>query len=148
VLVGFDHRLHSRQVIRDAWRLAHGLHADLIAVNIQTQGYLAFIRDMTLFLKFGSKAKQHRAAAQQRVDEHALLAEDLGAEVIRISSPNIAHALVEVARQHHITQIVLGQPTRQRWEELLRGSTVNRLLRLSSDIDIHLVPVRRDERNV
>jgi two-component system, OmpR family, sensor histidine kinase KdpD len=148
VLVGFDHRLHSRQVIRDAWRLAHGLHADLIAVNIQTQGYLAFIRDMTLFLKFGSKAKQQRAAAQQRVDEHALLAEDLGAEVIRISSPNIAHALVEVARQHHITQIVLGQPTRQRWEELLRGSTVNRLLRLSSDIDIHLVPVRRDERNV
>jgi two-component system sensor histidine kinase KdpD len=103
---------------------------------------------MTLFLKFGSKAKQQRAAAQQRVDEHALLAEDLGAEVIRISSPNIAHALVEVARQHHITQIVLGQPTRQRWEELLRGSTVNRLLRLSSDIDIHLVPVRRDERNV
>jgi two-component system sensor histidine kinase KdpD len=124
------------------------LHADLIAVNIQTQGYLAFIRDMTLFLKFGSKAKQQRAEAQQRVDEHALLAEDLGAEVIRINSPNIAHALVEVARQNHITQIVLGQPTRQRWEELLRGSTVNRLLRLSSDIDIHLVPVRRDERNV
>ncbi len=147
VLVGFDHRPHSRQAIRDAWRLAHGLHADLIAVNIQTQGYLAFIRDVTLFLKFGSKAKQRRAEAQQRMEEHALLAEDLGAEVIRISSPDIAHALVEVARQHHITQIVLGQPTRKWWEELLRGSTVNRLLRLSSDINIHLVPVRRDESN-
>jgi two-component system sensor histidine kinase KdpD len=147
VLVGFDHRPHSRQLIRDAWRLAHGLHADLIAVNIQTQGYLAFIRDVTLFLKFGSKAKQRRAEAQQRMEEHALLAEDLGAEVIRISSPDIAHALVEVARQHHITQIVLGQPTRKWWEELLRGSTVNRLLRLSSDIDVHLVPVRRDESN-
>src|SRR5258708_956931 len=147
VLVGFDHRPHSRQAIRDAWRLAHGLHADLIAVNIQTQGYLAFIRDVTLFLKFGSKAKQRRAEAQQRMEEHALLAEDLGAEVIRISSPDIAHALVEVARQHHITQIVLGQPTRKWWEELLRGSNVNRLRRLSSDINIHLVPVRRDESN-
>ena len=31
VLVGFDARPHTRQVIRDAWRLAHGLHADLIA---------------------------------------------------------------------------------------------------------------------
>jgi two-component system sensor histidine kinase KdpD len=148
VLVGFDHRPHSRQVIRDAWRLAHGLHADLIAVNIQTQGYLAFIRDVTLFLKFGSKAKQRRAEAQRHMEEHALLAEDLGAEVIRISSHDIAHALIEVARQHHITQIVLGQPARKWWEEVLRGSTVNRLLRLSSDIDIHLVPVRRDESNV
>ena len=147
VLVGFDHRPHSRQIIRDAWRLAHGLHADLVAVNIQTQGYLAFIRDVTLFLKFGSKAKQRHAEAQQRMEEHALLAEDLGAEVIRISSPDIANALVEVARQHHITQIVVGQPARKWWEELLRGSTVNRLLRLSSDIDIHLVPVRRDESN-
>ncbi len=105
------------------------------------------MRDVALFIKFGSKAKQRRAEARQRVEEHALLAEDLGAEVIRISSPNIAHALVEVARQHHITQIVLGQPARQRWEELLRGSTVNRLLRLSSDIDIHLVPVSKDERD-
>src|SRR6266849_2758178 len=32
VLVGFDARPHTREVIRDAWRLAHGLHADLIAV--------------------------------------------------------------------------------------------------------------------
>src|SRR5947209_6971317 len=39
VLVGFDARPHSRQVIRDAWRLAHGLHADLIAVSIQPEGY-------------------------------------------------------------------------------------------------------------
>src|SRR5437660_825570 len=34
VLVGFDARPHSRQIIRDAWRLAHGLHADLIAITI------------------------------------------------------------------------------------------------------------------
>src|SRR5579859_6231467 len=42
VLVGFDHRPHTRQVIRDAWRLAHGLHADLLAVSIQPEGYRAF----------------------------------------------------------------------------------------------------------
>src|SRR5438552_11529558 len=37
VLVGFDSRPHTREVIRDAWRLAHGLHADLIAVSIQPE---------------------------------------------------------------------------------------------------------------
>ncbi len=39
VLVGFDHR---RQVLHDAWRLAHGLHADLIAISIEPEGYLAW----------------------------------------------------------------------------------------------------------
>jgi two-component system, OmpR family, sensor histidine kinase KdpD len=145
VLVGFDSRPHSRQVIRDAWRLAHGLHADLIAVNIQPQGYLAFVRDLTLFLRYGGKAKQQRAEAQKRVEEHALLAEDLGAEVLRLQSSDIARTLVEVAEQHQVTQIVVGQPARSRWEELLRGSTINRLLRLSTAIDIHLVPIARKE---
>ena len=53
--------------------------------------------------------------------------------------------LVEIARERHVTQIVLGQPARSHWEELLRGSIINRLLRMSTDIDIHLVPRSRNE---
>jgi hypothetical protein len=29
------HQLRARQVLRDAWRLAHGLQAELIAISIQ-----------------------------------------------------------------------------------------------------------------
>lgn len=145
VLVGFDHRPHTRQVLRDAWRLAHGLHADLIAMYIQPVGYLAFMSKLIGFLKYGRDAQKLREAAQRQVDEHAVFAEDLGAEVIRTSSSDIARRLVEVAREHQITHIVLGQPTRRRWEEVLRGSTINRLLRLSTDIDIYLVPRNRDQ---
>ena len=39
----------------------------------------------------------------------------------------------------------MKQPARSRWEELLRGSIINRLLRMSTDIDTHLVPRGRDE---
>ena len=144
VLVGFDHRPHTRQVIRDAWRLAHGLHADLIAVSIQPEGYLAFMSKVIGFLKYGGEAKRQREAAQRRVQEHATLAEDLGAEVIRTSSSDIARTLVQIARERQVTQLVLGQPARTHWEELLRGSIINRVLRLSTDIDIHLVPRSRD----
>jgi two-component system sensor histidine kinase KdpD len=145
VLVGFDHRPHTRQVIRDAWRLAHGLHADLIAISIQPEGRLAFTSKLIGFLKYGGEAKQHREAAQRRLEEHAVLAEDLGAEVIRTSSRDIAKKLVEVAHERQVTQLVLGQPARSHWEELIRGSIINRLLRLNTDIDIHLVPRSRDE---
>ena len=140
VLVGFDTRPHTREVIRDAWRLAHGLHADLIAVTIQPEGYLAFMSKLIGFLKYGREAPKYREAALHRLEEHALLAEDLGAEVIRTSSRDIAKTLVEIAHERQVTQLVLGQPARSHWEELLRGSIINRLLRMSTDIDIHLVP--------
>jgi two-component system sensor histidine kinase KdpD len=145
VLVGFDARPQSRQIIRDAWRLAHGLHADLIAVSIEPEGFLAFRSKVARLLKYGAEAQQHWEAAQRRLEEHAVLAEDLGAEVIRTRSHDIAKALVEIAQQRQVTQLVLGQPARSHWEEILRGSIINRLLRLSTDIDIHLVPHSSDE---
>jgi two-component system sensor histidine kinase KdpD len=145
VLVGFDARPHTREVIRDAWRLAHGLHADLIAVTIKPEGYLAFMSKLIGILKFGREAPKYRAAALRRLEEHALLAEDLGAEVIRTSSSNIASTLVKIAHERQVTQLVLGQPARSYWEELLRGSIINRLLRMSTDIDIHIVPRSGDE---
>jgi len=46
-----------------------------------------------------------------------------------------------------ITQVVLGQPARRRWEEILRGSIMNRLFRLSTDRDIHLVPLQKKNSN-
>jgi two-component system sensor histidine kinase KdpD len=145
VLVGFDSRPHTREVIRDAWRLAHGLHADLIAVTIKPEGYLAFMSKLIGFLKFGREAPKYREAALRRLEEHALLAEDLGAEVIRTSSSDIARTLVKIAHERQVTQLVLGQPARSYWEELIRGSIINRLLRLSTDIDIHLVPRSTEE---
>jgi two-component system sensor histidine kinase KdpD len=146
VLVGFDHRPHSRQVIRDAWRLAHGLHAELIAVSIEPEGYLRFTTELVRWLKYGRTTKKYQETAQRMLEEHALLAEDLGAEVIRTKSGDIARTLVEIARERQVTQLVLGQPARSHWEELLRGSIINRLLRLSTNIDIHLVPrVRKEE---
>src|SRR5579864_7891825 len=145
VLVGFDHRPHTRQVIRDAWRLAHGLRADLLAVSIQPEGYLAMTSKLIGWLKYRGDAKRYREAALQRLEEHATLAEDLGAEVIRTKSHDIAQKLVEIARERQATQLVLGQPARSHWEEILRGSIINRLLRLNLDIDIHLVPRSREE---
>ena len=52
---GFRCRPHTREVIRDAWRLAHGLHADLIAVTIRPEGYLAFRSKLIGFLKYGER---------------------------------------------------------------------------------------------
>lgn len=74
------------------------------------------------------------------------MAEDLGAEVIRTKSKDIARTLVEIAQERQVTQVVLGQPARSRWEEFVRGSIVNRLLRLGAKVDIHLVQLAKEEK--
>src|SRR5260221_3282835 len=145
VLVGFDARPHTREVIRDAWRLAHALRADLLAVWIQPEGYLAFASKLIGFIRYGSYAPKVSEEARRRLEEHATLAADLAAAVIRMKSRDIGHTLVEIAKKRQVTQLGLGQPARSRWEELIRGSTINRGLRMSSDIDIHLVPRESDE---
>ncbi len=145
VLVGFDARPQSRQIIRDALRLAQGLHAELIAVSIELEGPSVFLRRVTNFLRYGSNAPRKREEARERINEYALFAEDLGAEVIRIKSEDIALGLSHIARERGVTQIVVGQPSRRRWEEILYGSVINRLLRMSDSIDIHIVPTNRKQ---
>jgi two-component system sensor histidine kinase KdpD len=77
------------------------------------------------------------------LSEQIRLAEDLGAEVLRVEGHDIAASLAKVARERHITQIVIGQPTRSRWHYLLYGSVVNRLLREPIGADIHVAPTGR-----
>jgi two-component system sensor histidine kinase KdpD len=139
VLIGFDARPHSRAVIRDAWRLAHGMHADLIAISVELSGFPAFMRRCMALLRYGKRASAFHQEQAKLAKEHALLAEDLGAEVIWRTSPDIARELADIARLRHVTQIVLGAPSHNRWEVLLYGSVINRLLRLATDADIHLV---------
>ncbi|HEY7349296.1 MAG TPA: universal stress protein [Ktedonobacterales bacterium] len=127
VMVAFDGRSHSQQLLRDAWRLARGLKAPLLAVTVVTP---------RRFLP------AHSPAVEQ-LSEQIRLAEDLGAEVLRVEGHDIAASLAKVARERHITQIVIGQPTRSRWHYLLYGSVVNRLLREPIGADIHVAPTGR-----
>jgi len=127
VMVAFDGRPHSQQLLRDGWRLARGLKASLLAVTVITPKRLL----------------PSHSPDMESLSEQMRLAEDLGAEVVRIEGHDIAAALAQVARERHITQIVIGQPTRSRWHYLLYGSVVNRLLRYPIGADIHVVPAGR-----
>ncbi len=122
VMVAFDARPQAKQLIRDGWRLARGLKASLLAVTV---------------VPLGTKE-----ALSPALQAYLRLAEDLGAEVFTVEGRDVAAALAEVVREQHITQIVIGQPTRGPLQELLRGSTVNRLLRAATGADIHVVPPR------
>ena len=81
---------------------------------------------------------------QRALDKNLALARELGAEVIVTHDDDIAAALVRVALQQNATQIVVGKPRTRRPFDLVRGTLVDRLLRLGGNIDIYVVPAESD----
>jgi two-component system sensor histidine kinase KdpD len=113
-------------VIRRAARLSARMKGDLHAVHVSS----------------GENARPHDAA---NLDSLRRLADDLGARWHDITRDDPARALVDFATENQVTQIVLGSSRRSRWEEMTKGSVVQRVLRYASDsgVDVHVI-ARRD----
>jgi two-component system sensor histidine kinase KdpD len=73
------------------------------------------------------------------------LATDVGADWTEIRADDPAQALFEFARDHQITQIVVGSSGRSRWQEWKGGgSIVRKISRLAAPagIDVHIIARR------
>ncbi|AKF94303.1 universal stress protein [Brevibacillus laterosporus] len=73
------------------------------------------------------------------------LAQKVGAsfeEVPLSKDSDVAKEIVQYALQHNITRIVMGQSKRSRWEEILHGSIINKILRKSKNTDVLIVADR------
>ncbi len=80
------------------------------------------------------------------IDQWKQMAEEYGATEFIIKTDEKRSAtkvIAEVAREKHITQIILGQTAKSRWEEIAKGSIINILLREIPFIDLHIISVSR-----
>lgn len=73
---------------------------------------------------------------QSRLSDSLALARKLGAEVLSVTGEEVGTALLQVARERNVTQIVVGKPGRR---NLLRSSLADRVIRDSGDIDVCVV---------
>jgi two-component system sensor histidine kinase KdpD len=117
-------------VLRRAARLAHRSKAELHVVHVRHG-------DAELY----SDERDLRTLAR--------LAKDLGGTWVELEADDPAAALVAYAKDHEITQIVLGSSSRSRWQELTRGSVVHGVLRYAATagVDVHVIG-RRDRQLV
>ena len=127
ILVGITTAPGTDGIVRRASRMAARIKADLQVLHVMGHSEPnGFPNDRLITLR--------------------QLAEDVGAEWHETRSDDPAQALVEYARQGHVTQIVVGSSGRSRWQELTGGgSVVRKLARLAADasIDVHII-ARRD----
>jgi len=110
------------RIVREAKRLASSLHARWYAVTVDD-----------------TKSSSLSERDQQYLDHAIGLAESLGAEVNRLGGDDVVEEVVRFARERNVTTIVVGKPVRPRWRELLSGSVVDALIRVSGDIDVLVI---------
>jgi len=115
----------SKKLIRRGARIAKGFRCEWIVVNVNSTRI------------FAQKMTKKDAVT---LEGHFKLARQLGAEVVNLTGKSISRELAQFATQRYITQIIIGHSTRTKLQTLLRGSTVTRLLKLTRDIEVHIIP--------
>ncbi len=92
-----------------------------------------------LFVFYIDVGRDTRPEDQKSLAENIRFAENLGAKVIRTPGSSIADALAQLVREHHITQVIFGRSARTGWQRYLYLSAIQRFLRDSPSVDVHIV---------
>jgi two-component system sensor histidine kinase KdpD len=121
----------SERLVRTARRLAEQLSAEWYAVYVETADH-----------------SRLTDASQSRVTRVMQLAEELGAQAVTLPGESVTGAVLQYAHTHNVTKIIAGKPLRSRWQEWLRPSPVERLIRQSGTIDATSSAARRTTRRL
>lgn len=111
-------------LVRAAKRVADGLRGPWTAVFIETPRAAHFTDE------------QHA-----RVAAAMTLATQLGGAVATVPAENVVAGIQSVLVDLRATQLVLGKSDRSRWFELLHGSVVDKLVRDTPDVTVHVLPM-------
>ena len=79
------------------------------------------------------------APEQAAADELRELTEKLEGNFIELGADDVASGIIEFAKSHQVTFIVMGQSVRGRLDEILHGSIIARIMRETRNIDVAVV---------
>ncbi len=126
VLVCISTYPNSVQLLRRGARIAGYMNAPLYAVFVQDPGRF-LTKDESLYIETCER-----------------LCKEFSGKFIRVKSNDIATAIADVAKEYHITQIVIGESQRSRWKLLLQGSLTQKLVRLLKHVDLHIMATEKE----
>lgn len=132
ILVCVNYRPNAERLIRRGWRIASRLKCELYILNVPVKPVHEF--DETT-------RKKLRSIEQ--------LAKNLGAAfyVEALGGRKAADVIIAFVEKMGITQIVLGQSARSRWEEITRGSIINKIMNETQFVDVLIVADGVDDRD-
>ena len=118
----------AAELLRRGSRMAGRYSTDWFVVYVQTPREAPHLID---------------AESQRHLLANIAMARELGAEVVRLEAEDPAEALVDFARSHDVAHVVIGRSEEPPWRRLLGRSVMMRMVRLSKDLDLHILAVER-----
>ncbi|MCX8474193.1 MAG: sensor histidine kinase KdpD [Sphingomonas sp.] len=116
------------ELVRATKRIADALRAPWTAVHIETP-----------------RAKRFTDSENSRLAASLHLASQLGAQVASVPAESVLEGLKRFTREARATQLVVGKSVRSRWFEMRHGSVVDRLVRETPGIAVHVLPIAEAE---
>ncbi len=117
----------SERLVRTARRQADRMGAQWTAIYIETPAHYRLSKE-----------------AKEQLTRSLQLAGKLGATTVTVFGLNIATTVIDYARRHNITRIIIGKTLRPRWQEYVFGSVVDQLIHDSGNIDIYVISSSED----
>jgi two-component system sensor histidine kinase KdpD len=111
----------ASRLIRRGYVLAKRLQGDFYTVHVRLPGAALEPRE------------------RQLLEKAYRLTRDLGGQVLELQGDSVADEVVRYVNEAGINFIVMGQSARSRWEEITRGSIINRIMRETHGADIVVV---------
>ena len=124
ILVAVSEQPGADGLVREAKRIADAQHVPWTAISIETPRTRALPDEY-----------RQRAAATMH------LASQLGATVMSMPAASVIEGLKAYIAEGRITQLVIGKSQRSRLFELRYGSVVDRLVRETAGVAIHVLPM-------
>ena len=121
VLVCVERSELAEDLVRRGARIAQRSRGDLLVLHVHTP--------------------EERVSDEWLASMRELVA-SLGGDFDVISADSDVDGVLGFAYRQSVTQIVVGESHRSRWEELFHGSFINRLIRQASEIDVHVISRR------
>jgi two-component system sensor histidine kinase KdpD len=119
----------TRTLLRQGARLAGGLNSRWFVVYVRTPG---------------ESPERIATDALRALTENLRLAQELGAEPVRLEGTDPAEALARFARERGITHAIFGRSRAPAWRDRLRGSVLERFMRAAPRVDVLVVGQREE----
>lgn len=127
IVVAVSEMAGADGLVRAAKRLADALHAPWTALNVDTP-----------------RSRQLDADAHGRIAAVLALATQLGGQVASVPAASIVEGIKAFATDARATQLIVGKSARSRWFELRHGSVVDRLVRETPGVAVHVLPLEKE----
>ncbi|SFA80504.1 MULTISPECIES: universal stress protein [unclassified Bacillus (in: firmicutes)] len=129
VLVSVQYHWNGSILIRRGQQIAKRLGGELFVVCFRSPA-----------MKLSKDEETFRRSIIKLVDKVGGKFEELP-----LTTDDVAEEIVTYATNNNVTRIVMGQSKRSRWEEIIHGSIINRILRKTRNMDVFIVADRAEK---